>query len=49
MLNNTIYNKCKKRIAKKHDLGNTLVTGHREKFFIEAFVLYLRTVKLYKL
>lgn len=49
MINFELYNKCKKRVARNNGLGATLVTGHREKYFIDTFILYLRVKSLYKL
>lgn len=34
------YEDCKKEVAQKHKLGNTLVTGHRAIYFQEAAELY---------
>ena len=34
------YEDCKREVAQKHKLGNTLVTGHRATYFEEAAELY---------
>lgn len=36
------FDQAKKIIAKKHDLGTTLVTGHMSKYWQEAAELYAR-------
>lgn len=36
---------CKTEIAQKYGLGNTLVTGHREKYFKEAALLMAKKLK----
>lgn len=37
---------CQRDIARKHGIGNSLVTGHRVAYFNEAAELYAREVAL---
>ena len=43
------YEEAKAIVAKKHHLGNTLVTGHKASYFQEAAELYAQSTDIIKL
>ena len=40
-----LWEKSKAEVAEMHGLGKNLVTGHRSKYFDEAFQLFLQQIK----
>lgn len=42
-----LLDKCQSDVAKKHGLGDKLVTGHRKSYFDEATMLFLTKVAIF--